>query len=77
MADFYKHFLGGMFEKLEEKSSLGGPFDTAAFAEKIRLAQSANIDTKAFFQRCHEDGISMQDAFAAFDAEIAKIPPKP
>jgi len=51
MDDFYKHFLGSMFEKLEEKSNLGGPFDTAAFAEKIRLAESANIDTTAFFQR--------------------------
>jgi len=76
MADFYKHFLGSIFEKLEQRS-MGTPFDIDALGEKIRLAKSANIDAMAFFQKCHEDGLTIEEAFAAFDAEIAKIPPQP
>ena len=70
------HFLFNIFEKLEEKDDVADPFDIAAFGEKIALAKSANIDAMDFFDRCHKNGLSMKDSLAAFDAEIAKIPPK-
>jgi hypothetical protein len=41
------------------------------------LAKSANIDAMDFFDKCHKKGLSMKDSLAAFDAEIAKIPPNP
>jgi hypothetical protein len=71
------HFLFNIFEKLEEKDDVADPFDIEAFGEKVELAKSANIDVMNFFERCHKNGLSMKDSLAAFDAEIAKIPPKP
>ncbi|MGA2904581.1 MAG: hypothetical protein ABSD98_12160 [Candidatus Korobacteraceae bacterium] len=84
MSDFHKHFLQHIFEhafdKLEgvESDEVGGShFDLNAFGEKMELAKSANIDAMAFLERCHDhDHMSVKQALAAFDAEIAKIPPK-
>ncbi len=69
------HFLFNIFEKWEEEAP--DPFDIEAFGEKVELAKSANIDAMNFFYRCHNKGLSIKDSLAAFDAEIAKIPPKP
>lgn len=80
MTDFHKHFLQHIFDKLEgvESDEVGGThFDIAAFGEKIALARSANIDAMAFLERCHDGGMSVKDSLAAFDAEIAKVSPKP
>jgi len=71
------HFLFNIFEKLEEKDDVADPFEIEAFGDKVELAKSANIDAMNFFERCHKNGLSMKDSLAAFDAEIAKIPPKP
>ena len=71
------HFLFNIFEKLEEKDDAPDPFDIEAFGEKVELAKSAHIDALNFFYQCHNKGLSIKDALAAFDAEIAKIPPKP
>jgi hypothetical protein len=80
MSDFHKHFLQHIFDELEgvESDKVGGShFDINAFGEKIALAKSANVDAMAFLERCHDhDGMSVKDSLAAFDAEIAKIPPK-
>ncbi|MGA2687568.1 MAG: hypothetical protein ABSE85_05805 [Candidatus Korobacteraceae bacterium] len=70
-------FLFNIFEGLEEREDIPDPFDIEAFGEKVELAKSANIDPEAFFEGCHKKGLSMKDSLAAFDEEIAKIPPKP
>ena len=80
MTDFHKHFLQHIFDELEgvDSDKVGGTyFDMNSFGEKIVLARSANIDPMAFLERCHEHGMSVKQSLAAFDAEIAKIPPKP
>jgi hypothetical protein len=69
------HFLFNIFEKWEEDPP--DPFDIEAFGEKVELAKSAHIDALNFFYQCHNKGLSIKDSLAAFDAEIAKIPPKP
>ena len=71
------YFLFNIFDKLEAKDDVANPFDIEAFGEKVELAKSANIDAMDFFERCHKKGLSMKDSLAVFDAEIAKIPPKP
>jgi len=84
MSDFHKHFIQHMFQHIFEKAEgvesdqvAGSHFDIAAFGDKIALAKSANIDAMAFLQRCHDrDGKSVKECLAAFDAELAKIPPK-
>jgi hypothetical protein len=80
MSDFHKNFLQHLFDEWEgvEGDEVGGShFDIAAFGDKIALAKSANIDTMAFLEQCHDKkGMSIKDALAAYDAEIAKIPPK-
>jgi hypothetical protein len=70
-------FLFNIFEGLEEREDRPDPFDIEAFGEKVELAKSANIDPVAFFEGCKKKGLSMQKSLAAFDEEIAKIPPKP
>jgi hypothetical protein len=84
MSDFHEHFLRHIFQHIFDElegvddGTVGGShFDIAAFGEKIALAKSANIDAMAFLERCHDhDHKSVKDCLAAFDAEIAKIPPK-
>lgn len=70
-------FLFNIFEGLEERDDIPDSFDIEAFGEKVELAKSANIDPVAFFEGCHKKGLSMKDSLAAFDEEVAKIPPKP
>jgi hypothetical protein len=81
MSDFHEHFLQHIFDELEgvDDDKVGGShFDISAFGQKIALAKSANIDAMAFLQRCHDhDGMSVKESLAAFDAALAKIPPKP
>lgn len=77
MSDFHKYFLSNIFEGLEEKHEKDGPFDIMALGEKVRSAKSANIDALPFLERCHEDGLTIEQSFAALDAEIAKAPLKP
>ena len=80
MTDFHKHFLQHMFDRLEgvDSDEVGGThFDMNAFGEKIALAKSANIDALAFLERCHDNGMSVKESLAAFDAEIARVSPKP
>ena len=80
MSEFHKHFLQHLFDRLEgvESDEVGGTyFDMNAFGQKIALAKSANIDPMAFLERCHEGGMSVKQSLAAFDAELAKISPKP
>ncbi|MFZ0314848.1 MAG: hypothetical protein WAL85_19250 [Candidatus Korobacteraceae bacterium] len=75
MTDWYK-YLFNIFEGVEEKEDQPDPFDIEAFGDKVELAKSANIDAMAFFEKRFKDGLSMKEALAAFDAELAKIPPK-
>ncbi len=79
MSDFHKYFLSNIFEGLEEKddAKADGPFDIMALGEKVRAAKSADIDALPFLERCHEDGLTIEQSFAALDAAIAKVPPKP
>lgn len=80
MSDFHKHFLQHIFDELEGVESdqvAGSHFDINAFGQKIALAKSANVDAMAFLEKCHESGMSVKDSLTAFDAELAKIPPKP
>ncbi len=74
MSDWYK-YLFNIFEGEEEREDRPDPFDIEAFGEKVELAKSANIDAMDFFDKCHKKGLSMKDSLAAFDAEIAKLPP--
>ena len=84
MSDFHKHFLQHIFQHaFEDLEGLPGDevgghhFDINAFGEKMALAKSANIDTMAFLEHCHDkEGKSIKDCLAAFDEEVAKIPPK-
>ena len=80
MSDFHKHFLQHIFDELEgvdDDIVAGSRFDIAAFGQKIALAKSANIDPMRFLERCNHNGMSVKESLAAFDAELAKIPPKP
>ena len=76
MTDFYK-YLFNIFEGVEEREDRPDPFDIEAFGEKVELAKSANIDVTEFFDRCHQNGLSMKDSLAAFDEAIAKLPSQP
>ncbi|MGA2370962.1 MAG: hypothetical protein ACLPPV_06010 [Candidatus Korobacteraceae bacterium] len=80
MSDFHKHFLQHLFDEWEgvdDDKIAGSHFDIEAFGEKVALAKSANIDSMAFLEKCHEQGMSVKNSLAAFEAELAKIPPKP
>jgi len=80
MTDFHKYFLTNIFEGLEEKHDAEDAKDSVdimSLGEKVKLAKSANIDALAFFERCFQGGLSMKDAMAALDAEIAKAPTNP
>lgn len=78
MTEFHKYFLTNIFEGLEEKDDAKkDAFDIMALGEKVRLAKSANIDTMAFLERCHDAGLTIPESLAALDKEIAKITPAP
>jgi hypothetical protein len=76
MSDLYK-YLFNIFEGVEEKEDLADPVDIEALGEKVELAQAANIDVTAFFEKCQKKGLSMKASVDALGAELAKTPPKP
>jgi hypothetical protein len=78
MSDFHKYFLTNIFEGLEEKSDPTPGFpDIMTIGEKVNQAKSVNINALAFLEKCYHSGLTVEQGFAALDAEIAKAKPKP
>jgi hypothetical protein len=73
MSDFHKHFLNHIFDAFEDESN---SLDIMALGETVRSAKSAGIDTMAYLEQRHDDGLTVSESVAALNAEIAKNSPK-
>jgi hypothetical protein len=74
MSDFHKHFLTQIFDAFGDESN---SLDIMALGETVRSANRAGIDTMAYLEQRHDEGLTVLESVAALNAEIAKNPPKP
>jgi len=76
MSDWYK-YLFNIFEGEEEREDRPDPLTSKPLVKRSNWQRAPILMPWTSSDKCHKKGLSMKDSLAAFDAEIAKIPPNP